>query len=60
MTHDTLVLIAKVFGPIWMGGFMLLVLIRAYNPRRRAEQERIARSILPDTDEADSAAEARQ
>jgi len=47
MSHETLVLIAKIFGPIWMGGFMLIVLIRAYNPSRRAEQERIARSILP-------------
>jgi len=51
MTHDTLVLIAKVFGPIWMGGFLLIVLIRAYNPRRRAEQERIARSILPEAED---------
>ncbi len=47
MTHEVLVLIAKVFGPLWMGGFLLIVLVRAYNPRRRAEQERIARSILP-------------
>ena len=47
MSHETLVLIAKAVGPIWMGGFLLIVLIRAYNPRRRAEQERIARSILP-------------
>ena len=47
MTHETLVMIAKVLGPIWMGGFLLVVLIRSYNPRRRAEQERIARSILP-------------
>ncbi|HMQ93699.1 MAG TPA: CcoQ/FixQ family Cbb3-type cytochrome c oxidase assembly chaperone [Amaricoccus sp.] len=46
MSHETLVLAAKVFGPIWMGGFLLIVLIRSYNPRRRAEQERIARSIL--------------
>ena len=46
MTHETLVLFAKAFGPIWMGGFFLIVLIRAYNPKRRAEQERIARSIL--------------
>ena len=36
-----------------MGGFLLIVLIRSYNPRRRAEQERIARSILA----ADSAEE---
>lgn len=48
MTHETMVLIAKVLGPLWMGGFLLVVLIRAYNPARRAEQERIARSILPD------------
>ena len=52
MTHDTLVLIAKTFGPIWMGGFLLIVFIRAYNPRRRAEQERIARSILPEAEDA--------
>ncbi len=52
MTHETLVLFAKIFGPLWMGGFLLIVLIRAYNPRRRAEQERIARSILPDDDMA--------
>jgi cbb3-type cytochrome oxidase subunit 3 len=47
MSHETLVLFAKIFGPIWMGGFLLIVLIRAYSPRRRAEQERIAWSILP-------------
>jgi len=52
MSHEMLVLIAKIFGPIWMGGFLLIVLIRAYNPRRRDEQERIARSILsPETSE---------
>lgn len=55
MSHETLVLIAKVVGPIWMGGFMLVVLIRAYNPRRREEQERIARSILPADDAEGSA-----
>lgn len=55
MSHETLVLIAKVLGPIWMGGFLLVVLIRAYNPRRRAEQERIARSILPDDASEDRA-----
>jgi cbb3-type cytochrome oxidase subunit 3 len=31
------------------------VLIRAYNPRRRAEQDRIARSILPADDTEDRA-----
>ncbi|RYG89974.1 CcoQ/FixQ family Cbb3-type cytochrome c oxidase assembly chaperone [Loktanella sp. IMCC34160] len=46
MIHESLVLFAKIFGPIWMGGFLLIVFIRAYNPRRRAEQQRIARSIL--------------
>lgn len=51
MSHDTLVLVAKVVGPIWMGGILLIVLVRAWNPRRRAEQERIARSILADAGE---------
>lgn len=46
MTHDTLVLIAKVFGPIWMMGFLIVVVIRAYNPRRRSEYDRVARSVL--------------
>ncbi|SFQ64535.1 Cbb3-type cytochrome oxidase, subunit 3 [Roseivivax halotolerans] len=55
MSHETLVLIAKVVGPIWMGGFLFVVLIRAYNPRRKPEQERIARSILPDADAEDRA-----
>lgn len=52
MSHETLVLLAKILGPIWMGGFLLITLIRVYNPRRREEQERIARSILtPDGSE---------
>ena len=46
MSHETLVLIAKTFGPIWMMGFFLIVVIRAYSPGRRAEHERAARSIL--------------
>lgn len=54
MTHDTLVLIAKTFGPIWMLGFLLIVVIRAYTPSRRAAQDRAARSILkPDDGEHD-------
>ena len=48
MSHETLVLLAKTFGPIWMMGMFLIIAIRAYNPKRRAEQERIARSILDD------------
>ncbi|MCB1461297.1 MAG: cbb3-type cytochrome c oxidase subunit 3 [Nitratireductor sp.] len=48
MTHELLVVIAKTFGPIWMMGMFLIIAIRAYNPKRRVEQERIARSILAD------------
>ena len=48
MTHELLVVIAKTFGPIWMIGMFLIIAIRAYNPKRRVEQERIARSILAD------------
>jgi cytochrome c oxidase cbb3-type subunit 4 len=46
MTHDLLVFIAKTFGLIWMMGFFVIVLIRTYNPRRRASYDRAARSIL--------------
>ncbi len=53
MNHDTLVYLAKTLGPLWMMGFFLIVAIRAYNPKRRAEQERIARSILTDHSEED-------
>ncbi|MEY8120542.1 cbb3-type cytochrome oxidase subunit 3 [Falsihalocynthiibacter sp. BN13B15] len=48
MTYETLVAVAKIFGPIWMMGFFLIVVIRAYSPKRRAEHDRAARSILPD------------
>ena len=54
MTYETTVFIAKALGPIWMGGFLLIVLIRAYNPKRRAEQERIARSVLAPEDVGDA------
>ncbi|MBK0328955.1 cbb3-type cytochrome c oxidase subunit 3 [Rhodobacteraceae bacterium F11138] len=47
MSYETLVFAAKVFGPIWMMGFFIIVVIRAYNPKRRAAHERAARSILP-------------
>ena len=36
MSHDTLVLLAKTFGPIWMLGFLLIVAIRAWAPSRKA------------------------
>lgn len=48
MSYETLVIIAKIFGPIWMMGFFIIVAVRAYNPKRRAAQERAARSILTD------------
>lgn len=48
MTYETLAFIAKVFGPIWMMGFFLIVIIRAYNPKRREAHEQAARSILPE------------
>ncbi|HQU68059.1 MAG TPA: cbb3-type cytochrome c oxidase subunit 3 [Albidovulum sp.] len=48
MPHDLLVYVAKVFGPIWMMGFFLIVLIRTYSPRRREGYDRAARSILGD------------
>ncbi|WP_272002373.1 cbb3-type cytochrome oxidase subunit 3 [Roseovarius sp. ZX-A-9] len=46
MTYETLAFLAKTFGPIWMMGFFLIVVIRAYSPKRRAAHERAARSIL--------------
>ena len=48
MSYETLVIIAKTFGPIWMMGFFIIVIVRTYNPKRRAEHERAARSILID------------
>ncbi len=53
MTHDTLVLIAKTFGPIWMMGFLVIVVIRTYSPSRRAALDRAARSILKPDDRKD-------
>lgn len=55
MTHDTLVLIAKIFGPIWMMGFLLIVVIRAYSPKRRDAHDRAARSVLQPDDREESA-----
>tara|TARA_R110000868_G_scaffold80018_36_gene227453 strand:- start:368 stop:535 length:168 start_codon:yes stop_codon:yes gene_type:complete len=46
MTYETLAFLAKTFGPIWMMGFFLIVIIRAYSPKRRAAHDRAARSIL--------------
>lgn len=46
MTHDLLVYLAKTIGLIWLMGFFIIVVIRAYSPSRRAAHERAARSIL--------------
>ncbi|WP_417606860.1 cbb3-type cytochrome oxidase subunit 3 [Primorskyibacter flagellatus] len=46
MTHDTLVYLSKTAGLIWLMGFFVIVVIRAYNPSRRAAHDRAARSIL--------------
>lgn len=49
MSHDTLVLLAKTFGPIWMMGFLLIVALRVYAPSRRAAHDRAAKSVLQET-----------
>jgi cbb3-type cytochrome oxidase subunit 3 len=46
MTYDTLAYLAKTFGPIWMMGFFVIVVIRAYNPKRRDAHDKAARSVL--------------
>ncbi|RKF16517.1 cbb3-type cytochrome c oxidase subunit 3 [Roseovarius spongiae] len=47
MTHDTLVYLSKTVGLIWLMGFFVIVVIRAYSPARRDAHEAAARSILP-------------
>lgn len=49
MSHDTLVLIAKTVGLLWMMGFFIIVVLLAYRPSRKAAHERAARSILADS-----------
>lgn len=46
MTHDILVYLSKTVGLIWLMGFFLLVVIRAYGPSRRQAYDAAARSIL--------------
>ena len=53
MSHDLLVYLAKTVGLIWLMGFFLIVVIRAYRPSRRAAHEAAARSILPDREDAE-------
>ena len=50
MTHDILVYLAKTVGLIWLMGFFLIVVIRAYSPSRRDIHERAARSIFAERD----------
>lgn len=52
MSHDLLVYLSKTVGLIWLMGFFLIVLVRAYSPSRRAAYEAAGRSILePDPPE---------
>jgi cytochrome c oxidase cbb3-type subunit 4 len=46
MTHDLLVYLAKTVGLIWLMGFFLIVVIRAYSPSRRKAYDQAARSVL--------------
>ncbi|MCB1386843.1 MAG: cbb3-type cytochrome c oxidase subunit 3 [Nitratireductor sp.] len=52
MTHDLLVYLSKTVGLIWLMGFFVVVIIRAYSPARRTTYEAAARSILPDGEDA--------
>lgn len=53
MSHDLLVYLSKTVGLIWLMGFFLIVVIRAYSPSRRAAHDRAARSILQERGEDD-------
>lgn len=48
MSHETLVFLAKSLAPIVLMIAFLVVIFLAYRPGKRAEYERVARSILPD------------
>ena len=48
MAHAPRGLLANTFGPIWMMGILVIVVIRNCHPKRRATHERAARSILPE------------
>ena len=47
MTHDILVYLSKTVGLIWLMGFFLIVVIRAYSPSRRKAFDAAALSVLP-------------
>ena len=50
MTHDQIVYLAKTAGLVWLVGFFLIVVIRAYSPSRQKAHDRAARSILAERD----------
>ena len=49
MSYETLAGFAQTFGLLWMMGFFLAVVALVYWPGRRARYDRIARSILPES-----------
>lgn len=53
MTHDILVYLSKTVGLIWLMGFFLIVVIRAYSPSRRKVYDVAARSVLPSKEGGD-------
>ncbi|MDK3075136.1 cbb3-type cytochrome c oxidase subunit 3 [Sedimentitalea sp. JM2-8] len=54
MTHDILVYLSKTVGLIWLMGFFLIVVIRAYSPSRRKAYDAAARSVLQDEGDGDA------
>ena len=53
MTHDFLVYLSKTVGLIWLMGFFLIVVIRAYSPSRRKAFDAAALSVLPSEEGGD-------
>lgn len=53
MTHDLLLYLSKTVGLIWLMGFFIIVVIRAYSPSRRAAHDAAARSVLQEERDGD-------
>ena len=53
MTHDILVYLSETVGLIWLMGFFLVVVIRAYSPSRRKAFDAAALSVLPSEEGGD-------
>ena len=51
MTHDSLVYLSKTVGLVWLVGFFVIVILRAYSPSRRKAHDVAARSILPEPED---------